>query len=262
MRTLSVFPESAIAGRVVDLLLGSISIPARPVWVVSPWITDFEVDLRARGLLLPQLGFERTSIRLGDLLKLCARWNQVSVVVRPPHVLFGRGDLVRLVDLLQARATLLADKEPALGLARPALALLESETERIVTDATSHRDTIRFVRSVAGERNITVHFNPRLHGKILVTPAGALAGSANLTWSGMNSNDEVMLEVSEPDEIEQLHKVAEEMASRTFCQDARNYDFLRELSIGERLAVDALLANPVAPSGLAELLRECLGSQA
>lgn len=258
MRVFSVYPEPAgIAPRIVDLMIGALTAEGATIWLVSPWMTDFDFDLQSRGVLLPYFGSERTSVTFCELVKLVARRNQVSVLLRPPHVLIGRGDLARTVELLRARAALAPAADDSA--VRAALALLEHETERIASSAVSQRGTIEFARTLRRHANISVRFNPRLHAKIVTTPAAALVGSANLTWSGMNSNDEIMVQVDEPSAIAQLGAMARAMSLRRFCSGAGQYNFIEQLPASERAAVNELLESPLTPASLVQLVRDCMG---
>lgn len=256
MRTFSVYPQPTIEPRVVDLLLGSANHKGGEIWLVSPWISDFDIRLGQRGFFLPQLGTERDSIRFSELLTLCGRGNRVSVVMRPPHVLIGRGDLARIVHLISIRTQLAAGETTQAVTA--ALALMEEETERLVSSALSQSGTAEFACALLGAPNLGLYFNARLHAKLLVTPVGALVGSANMTRSGMNSNDELMLEVNDSDSLNDLRTAAGQMASRPFATDLAHYTFSEELDAEERAALNQLLSEPSTPARLASFLRTCL----
>ena len=258
MQVLSVYPRPTIEDRVADLFIGVLGQKDREVWLVSPWITDFEIPLAQRGFLLPYLGSQLPSIRLSKLLELVARENAVSIVLRPPHVLIGRGDLGRLSELLATRAALSTSlkDEP---LVRQARVLLEQQCDAIAANATAHAETVDFAMRVASLPGASVHFNERLHAKLLVTPAAALVGSSNFTTSGMRYNDELTMLVSDAPDIASLYEAARATSARPFSLTSNTYRFRDQLPPEERAGLDTLLAGALQPGALLTLLRQCAG---
>jgi len=254
VQILSVYPQPTIAARLVDLLIGALPEKGADVWLVSPWITDFSVSLETRGPLLPLLGRDLEHTQLSVLVGLVARWNTVHVVVRPPSELVGRGELSRLAALLRARRQLLplARQDETV---REVLSIMERESEDLVTAAISNGDTVRLAARLRTVPGVKLHFNPRLHTKLLVTPRAALLGSANFTYSGMSRNDEIALIVDSPADVAALRRAAEATASRPFSLDANEYSFLGSLPEGERTACLELLDDAATPQSLADLLR-------
>ena len=255
MELLTVYPEPTIERRVCDLLLGSLGARGQEIWLVSPWITDFEIDLTDRGLFAPSLGSAIETVRLSGLLAVLAQDNAVNIVSRPPDVHFGWGNLTRLVELFAARSALASG--PASDAAHLALALLERESDAVIGALQSHIDTVRFCRDMRGRRGVTLWFNRRLHAKLLCTPSGAITGSANFTRSGMHYNDELSLQADDATDVAQLRA-----ASRTFCDRrhavlATKYSLRGALSPAEREAFAAVVASDLLPPGPREFLLSC-----
>src|SRR5690606_10294555 len=74
------------------------------------------------------------------------------------------------------------------------------------------------------------------HSKILWMPAGVLLGSANVTYSGFTTNEEVMVRITDAKGKAQIFVAIEELRSRIVRID--DYDLtptLRELNIPEDL---------------------------
>jgi phosphatidylserine/phosphatidylglycerophosphate/cardiolipin synthase-like enzyme len=239
----------------VDILLGTLGTSGADLRLVSPWITDFDISLRNRGTLAPHFGAGVESIRLSSLVELIQKTNRFSIVVRPPHVLFGRGELARLAEIQTTRSSLalLAD-DPAV---RTALGLLEREASRLAENIMTHRETLRFIRSVAHLPNVALIFNPNLHAKVLSTSKAAMVGSANFTWSGMNRNDELTLLFADAGTVAKLGAVAAGFGARWFATRAEDYDFRKVLAAPEAAALDQLLVDSLSTAELRHFLADC-----
>jgi hypothetical protein len=82
---------------------------------------------------------------------------------------------------------------------------------RLLTDAeawlgnysTDEREAIREFIACHHER---IHNVPNLHAKAVVGETGALVGSANLTWTGLQSRDELAVRFEEAERIEELRE--------------------------------------------------------
>jgi hypothetical protein len=255
IETLTVYPKATVETRMVDLLIGALGTSGAELWLVSPWITDFEISLRERGPLVPHFGASVETIRLSALVGLLQETNRFSIVIRPPHVLMGRGDLARLAEILGTRTSLaLLAEDPAV---RAALGVLEREAERVTGAIMSHGDTLRFIRAVTHMPNVELSFNPNLHAKELSTARAVLVGSAIFTWSGMNRNDELSIIFSEESTVAQLRAVAAGFASRWFVTPAAGYAVRKALPAAEAAAFDELLVSPLASHELRRFLQHC-----
>lgn len=255
IETLTVYPTPSVERRMVDVLIGALGSRNTELSLVSPWVTDFEISLKERGPLVPHFGAGVESIRLSALVGLLQETNRFSIVIRPPHALIGRSDLSRLAEILATRASLalLADDSAV----RAALGLLEREADRVSDSIMSQRDTLRFIRAVAHLPNVDLRFNVNLHAKILCTTKAVLMGSANFTWSGMNRNDELSLLFAEPEAVASLRAIAAEFGQRSFVKKASDYAITKALPTSESVALDQLLASPLATAELRGFLRDC-----
>lgn len=210
------------------------------LWVVSPWITESNFDLSTRGNyedLFP--GFTKSSISLSQVLKKFIDFQTtINIVVRPPHLLVPIQNFLRfhntkkkLVQIEQAFGKLGKLQEQIIPLSSSQKELktrienLTSEIEglcgqlRVVLDifrgfSKGQSRVISFIQDIYGYEpdRVNIYYNYRLHAKILLGKFGGFYGSANVTHSGFNYNDELFSYVTDEKEIEILRRISNTLA--------------------------------------------------
>jgi phosphatidylserine/phosphatidylglycerophosphate/cardiolipin synthase-like enzyme len=85
------------------------------------------------------------------------------------------------------------------------------------SQARGNADVIFFTKELQdyGGKSVEIHFNTRLHAKILIGKFGAFLGSANVTHSGFNYNDELFVHLTDKEIVNELRIIALNLGERT-----------------------------------------------
>lgn len=236
--------EERISTFLLDFLWNEINVARNSedyqLWVISPWIMDSRFDLSFKGgfqNLWP--GFTKSSISLKQIFKKFLEYNsKIRIVCRPPHLLIPPQNFANFRDMkttLDELDNLIdqvgkqKDNVVYVGAENEALkekmsqTLLEIKKKmgylRFFLDGLRHScigfsNVLTFIDDLVNfsPENIEVFFNYRLHAKIILGKYGGFIGSANLTHSGLNYNDEIMAYISDEKTIEKLREMCSNLA--------------------------------------------------
>lgn len=198
----------------VGLLLAALDTETSDIWLIAPWLRDIELPVADQGHFASAFGGHRDHVRLTEFLLRLVRRHRVHVVSKPPDELIDLEAVRRIGELLEDRDALLADEDlQGYETAERAVTALGDEIAAVGRLVTAHADEMAMLAGLT-EQGVTVHVVPRLHAKLLWTPAGAMLGSANFTHGGLRRNEELMVEVSNPDQLADLRAAAEAFAGR------------------------------------------------
>ena len=290
-RFLCNYPEDQrISSQLLDFFYSELvyarSMPEKhTLWLISPWMGESNFDLSLR------VGFEDffpdntiTSITLSQILKRFLDYEtRVNLVCKPPHTLFnihGFHHYLRLehkfhnieesFQILQgiqgAMKSFSAEKQADITKAR-------DETEklkRIVGSlkifkelekrrAIGQGGVINFVQELKQytPEQVRIYYNTRLHAKMVLGKYGGFIGSANITHSGLNFNDELFAYVTDQYLLQRLHYMASRFARAEgypWKMVDDRYDIHRALEHEiEADMLDRILKSPL-PSEMREIL--------
>jgi len=220
-------PGSAILPAVTQLLVQTLAVDDAFVCLISPWLKDVRLPLGDVGHYASLLGGRREEIGLCELLALIARKHTLHVVTKPPSELVDVRLLKRLAEKVQARVNVLGAEDLR---GYTIVEELATEFRRDIDDlsaaATTHAETVH-LGLLLRDRGARLSYLDRLHAKLLWTPIGALVGSANFTYGGLISNEELMLEATDPGVQPALGEAARQFLAR--CRSSEAYSLSREL---------------------------------
>jgi hypothetical protein len=198
-----------------DNLLNELALAksgAKPVlWLISPWIKDFDFSLRGRRSLAALLGEPGPSISLLKLLeKYANHGGEIILVSYPPHMLFDAECIQRIIQLIEIRKELEKSKVPDIAL-EELINLINKEITMLTEQVTTHMDVMKFQKSISALPNSKIYFNERLHAKIILGTNFSMIGSANITPGGFIRNDEVYLIVDDAEILKEIREFCENM---------------------------------------------------
>jgi len=230
------------------------------LWLVSPWIKDFDFPLVGRGGFTPVLSIKAGTITLLDLLKEYSdAGGKIKLVCYPPHLLFDMSLVTRVVELTRVAAQLRKAKilEPAV---EENLSLLKSEAAFLADQFSIHGDVIEFINSTAELNGAEIYYNEKLHAKVILGTNFAIVGSANITPGGFIRNDEIYLVVDEERTISDVKMFCENMilaegVRRFFVK--RRSEYRLEEAIGIDLIADIVKEFSNLPLTMRESLVSC-----
>lgn len=218
----------------VSLLLAAFDAAPGEVVLVSPWMRDVELPTAGIGHFSSVFGGHRDRVVLSEFLGRLTGRHRVTLVVKPPAELVPLADVRRLVDVVEARAGLLAEEELRdYDATERAVQALNAQAEALEAAVTIHAATLRMGWALS-EAGADLRFLDHVHAKLLWTPAGALLGSANFTQGGFGRNEELMVEVTTPAEHGRLGNTARDIATR--ATGAHEYDLrapLRKATVSD-----------------------------
>jgi hypothetical protein len=237
--------EERISMQVIDFFTAElIYARSRPekhtIWIISPWIIESQFDLSERGTLddfFPEYA-ESTIPLSGFIKKLLDYGTRVNFVCKAPHDLMNIHGFHRYLVLNDKFKKIgkLFDSIEDLQAGIPSFnsAAKERRTEvlqqtaklRTIVDgfrrfkngamanAIGRSDVIAYVQSFKqyAPDQVRVYYNQKLHAKLLLGKFGGFFGSSNITYSGLNTNDELWSYVSDPEMLQQLHYHASRFA--------------------------------------------------
>ena len=232
--------EERIATYIIDFfnaeLLYARSQPKKhTVWIISPWITESTFDLVDRGSLEDILpGYFGSSIQFSDVLKqLLDFGTHLKIVCKPPHELFNirnfhkyaslKKDFDQIEEHFSSLKKLQQNLSELNSNAREQKKELGEELRELEHQVRGFRryldieknkaigrtDVIELVQSIRNYApdQVQVSYNDRIHAKLLIGKYGAVFGSSNLTFSGLNFNDELVAYYTDPEILQQLHSL-------------------------------------------------------
>jgi len=210
------------------------------LWIVSPWIYDFNFDLSTRGSydnLWP--GYTKSSIPFSSILKKFLDYQStINIVCRPPHELVPfenfrifhqtKERMTEIENLFEELLKLEGNirhltssqkglKESILNLTkelRDACSELRFLLDLFRESARGHSNVISFIQNIKRyePNKVNIYYNYRLHAKILLGKLGGFFGSANITHSGFNYNDELFAYTAEKEILDALHIIVTNLA--------------------------------------------------
>lgn len=242
--------ESKISDRMFDFfcseVLYALSKPKdQHLWIVTPWIGDSQFSTFSRGNishLFPQSG--GTFIMLSDILKrLLELGVNITLVCLPPHELLNlqcyrnyiniEKNLQDIIDnnkeilrLLNGFAEPTVDvgysireiKEREENLIKTAIDRCNSEMNSEKFRAMKNLYMFEFLKNLLhapGSEHLELVYNESLHAKIVVGKYGGFFGSANITYSGLNKNDELFAYITEESDLTILKEGAHSFSLKT-----------------------------------------------
>lgn len=204
------------------------------LWLVSPWITESDFDLSSRGSftdLFP--GHSYAAISFGGLLKRFLDYGStLHLVCHPPHQHINikqiqayremktRFDtistLLRSIETARSDLIEMAGAEDASTLGQDLNTLqrlfseMRPELDKAREKAKGRSNVVSFVKDLQqyAPLQVKIYYNERLHAKMIIGKHGGLFGSANLTHSGFNENDEVFAYETDPEILTRMRHVA------------------------------------------------------
>ena len=200
--------EDQIWNGLLDILLdylqrtqGPASSDPSSLFLVSPWFSNMTYPIQGRSLHLNAFGQPYSQLDLIQILKRIvanlvenALPHKVQIVCRPPHDLISSSAL----ELLEESATL-----------PPSLRLY------LLDQASTQKGTIYLIfamHQIDPEwSNVSIAYDERLHAKIVCSDSLALAGSANLTYSGLYYNNEVALFIADSEGVSRIRKACSDI---------------------------------------------------
>jgi hypothetical protein len=238
--------EERISMQVIDFfnaeLIYARSQPEKhTVWVISPWIIESGFDLSERGAmedLFPE--YAESAIPLSAFIKkLLDYGTRVNFVCKPPHELmniYGFHTYLVLNDKFKKIEKLFdsihdlqnTGMSSMTGQSRERKEEVLLQTARLksivegfkryqnsaMKNAIGRSDVIAYVQDFKqyAPGQVRIYYNQKIHAKLLLGKYGGFFGSANITHSGLNSNDELWAYVSDSEILQQLHYHASRFA--------------------------------------------------
>jgi hypothetical protein len=279
-RFLTNYPEK-ISTQILDFFLAELTYARferdHELWLVSPWLTECNFDLSERGVyqdLWP--GYGKSSISLSSILKKFIDYqSKINIICRPPHLLVPIENISlfydtkkkmthieNLFDLLGIMYDNIQDVTMSIKKLKSDIKELTSNIRstfgelRIFLDilrrnALGQSDVIAFIKDVQNYNpdKVNIYYNYRLHAKILLGKTSGFFGSANITHSGFNFNDELFFYVTDQNILNELHNIAVQLAYQRggewWKKKSNEYSVLREY---QRQLIDKSVINEIKSS--------------
>ncbi|CAA9370272.1 MAG: hypothetical protein AVDCRST_MAG68-5677 [uncultured Gemmatimonadetes bacterium] len=195
-------------------LLDAFDAPPGDLLLISPWLRDVDLPVADAGHFSTVFGGHRERVALSELLGRLVARHRVVVVVKPPAELIPLDRLRRLVQVLAARAALLAEvRIRDFDVTERTAVTFGTEAEGLEQEFTKHAATLHMVSALRAT-GAEIRFLDNLHAKFLWSRAGAMLGSANFTNAGFGRNEELMVEITTREEHERLGATALEFVGR------------------------------------------------
>jgi phosphatidylserine/phosphatidylglycerophosphate/cardiolipin synthase-like enzyme len=250
------------AERIRSLLLDSLSATGGEMWIISPWLTDVDLSVSEAGHFASALGGSRERVSLSELLRHTAERFDVHVVTRPPHQLVRTSLLMRLQEKCtvyqRAKESKSARQDPTY---EDIMAALLDEIEYLADEVVKHISTLRCASNFL-DAGADLLYRPSLHAKLFWTPFGAMVGSANLTYSGLFQNPELVLETSTDEQIENLQRAAYDLAEGAEPRDDYEFYNLENINLQSEVLDAIPSAHRRKVESLAPLLNRLSGPRA
>jgi hypothetical protein len=279
-RFLTNYPEK-ISTQILDFFLAELTYARferdHELWLVSPWLTECNFDLSERGVyqdLWP--GYGKSSISLSSILKKFIDYqSKINIICRPPHLLVPIENISLFYDT-KKKMTYIENLFDELGKmydniqdVNTAIKKLKSDIKELTSyirstfgelrifldilrrNAVGQSDVIAFIKDVQNYNpdNVNIYYNYRLHAKILLGKTSGFFGSANITHSGFNFNDELFFYVTDQNILNELHKIVVRLAQwregEWWKKKSNEYSLLQEY---QRQLVDKSVINEIKSS--------------
>ncbi|MEM2111078.1 MAG: hypothetical protein QXX08_04275 [Candidatus Bathyarchaeia archaeon] len=263
------YPQSErISNSVLDFFLAELtyarSTSDHELWIVSPWITDSNFDLSYRGEfddIWP--GFTKSSISFSYILKKFIDYGStINFVLRPPHILVPLSNLLAFLDTSEKLAQMEKSFDELSRLLGQIRCLSSDQRKKkteidktfgelysnasglrflldgLRTAARGQSDVLAFIQDVKNysSEQVQIFYNYKLHAKILLGKFGGFFGSANITHSGLNYNDELFAFVNDEESVHELLEIARKLAyseddwwKRKATRYSISYEYKRQL---------------------------------
>jgi phosphatidylserine/phosphatidylglycerophosphate/cardiolipin synthase-like enzyme len=227
-------PSPVLIRGVASLLVRALAAGPGEVYLISPWLKDVSLPTADVGSFRAALGGDPDEVPLTELLERAAHRHSLHVITKPPAELVDLRIIRRIEEKKVDRRRVVEHADlSGMDIVDELTAGIDADVRELISSVAAHADTLRIAHRIRGA-GARVAFLDRLHAKMLWTPHGALVGSANFTNGGLVSNDELMLEVTEPAAHAALLSAARAMASR-----ARPCDRYRLVREAVRAGLDA-----------------------
>ncbi|WP_048145895.1 phospholipase D-like domain-containing protein [Methanoplanus limicola] len=206
------------------------------LWLISPWITESKFSFSSRGCfadLFP--GYSRGTIYFSEILnKFLEYGTEINFVCYPPHKLVDIKQIYKYHDsLCKINSICKSNKENKTETEDDKQNLIEEIINNSRKELSSAREkakgksyVISFIRKIEQnappEAKINIYYNERLHAKIILGKNAALFGSANLTHSGFNWNDELLSYETNPVILDRMLKVAGKLSNSEYKDNKKN----------------------------------------
>jgi phosphatidylserine/phosphatidylglycerophosphate/cardiolipin synthase-like enzyme len=228
-----------VAERVRSLLLDSLSATGGEMWIISPWLTDIDLSVSEAGHFASALGGSRERVSLSEVLAHAAERFDIHVLTRPPHQHVRTSLLTRLQEKCtvyqRAKENESARQDTTY---EDIMAALLDEIEHLADEVVKHISTLRCASNFL-DAGTDLSYRHSLHAKLFWTPFGATVGSANLTYSGLFQNPELVLETSTDEQIESLREAAYDLAEEAKPRDDYEFYGLESIDL-ENEVLDAI----------------------
>jgi hypothetical protein len=285
------YPEK-ISTQILDFFLAELTYARfakdHELWLVSPWITECNFDLSDRGVyqdLWP--GFSKSSISLSSILKKFVDYqSKINIICRPPHLLVPienislfhetKKKIAQIENLFEKLATmhdkisemttshrmLKSDIKELTSTIRSTFGELRIFLDILRRNALGQSDVIAFVKDLQNynPNKVNIYYNYRLHAKILLGKTAGFFGSANITHSGFNFNDELFFYVTDQNILNELHTIAVRLAQQHegewWKRKSNEYSILREYQrqLTDKSAIDEMKSSKDFPDDLKAVL--------
>ena len=246
------------------------------LWIVSPWITESSFDLSNRGNYRDVFpGFTKSSIPLSHVLKKFIDYQStINIVCRPPHLLVPIRNFLVFHDVKKNLTQIeqlfgqLTELQGSIKYLTSSQRRLKTNIENLTSDIADKCGDLRFLLGIFrgasrgnsnviaflqdvyghGPDRVNIYYNYRLHAKILLGEFGGFFGSANVTHSGFNFNDELLFYVTDKETLETLRDISNRLAQFEgdwWKKKSEKYSVLYEY---RRLVRDEALLREIAGS--------------
>ena len=221
----------------LDLLLLEIaraesSAPAE-IWVVSPWIRNFEFNTGSRGRMRLVQSNMPSRVSLRELLvHFVELGGKLKMVCLPPDELIQASKIRSLARLYGLRGEVQTSDTETIG-------ALSKEMERLTEELLTHKPMLDFLAALtrASNPNVELYYNQNLHAKVYVGTDVVVFGSANLTNRGLTSSDELCAISTDTEVVTQVKRFCADLITRDFSSRSSSYapDDFRDLPETKKL---------------------------
>lgn len=189
------------------------------IYIVSPWISNFQISKSSYSSLLRiENMFYGSPLHNCDLLTLIKRYIELGgliiIITLPPWRIIRPSDVKSYVEVykLYKDAVLKRDERLKTTLA----SIMQSLRSRIL----KFIGVFELLHNLTEYKNkVRVFWKDNLHSKAIVGNHSAIIGSANITRFAMENNEEVLLLAKSPEIIDSLRRYCIKIIN-----NSKNYD--------------------------------------
>ena len=224
------YPDTKIIDMIIETIENEITKPIGSLTIISPWFYDFPIKLhgRANSFLHDQYGGKLDFFTLiSDIAEM--DHIELSIVCTPPDNQISPYDIKNIINTYTIvdkylnqnydayDKDLIDQKENA-----------DNQARKLKRDAKWYS-----LLSEISDR-VDIHFNDKLHAKVIITPNSVLLGSANMSYSGVLVSDELMVRVTNKEDVEKLQLKCNNFKLQDFAYTYNEYDYVNKVKFMDR----------------------------